>query len=179
MSRWQTDEAIIKQAIASTISDSLFLEVSEKATAFEMWEAVKSQREKKTRMVTVDMRHKLQAEKCPESGDMRAHLHKLQAIHEDLASMGDPVNNEDFTSMVLSSIPRSCDPYVAAITTAYAALDKPLTPTYLIDSICDEADRHTITNPPKTPKKKKKKTRPMWLVNRLKRERRIVMSQNG
>ena len=51
------------------------------------------------------MRRKLQAEKCLESGDMRAHLHKLQAIREDLASMGDPVNDGDFTSMVLGSIP--------------------------------------------------------------------------
>ena len=91
MLRWQSDEAIIKQAIASTISDSLFLELSEKGTAFKMWEAVKSQREKKTQMVTVDMRRKLQAKKCPESGDMRAHLHKLQAIRENLAWMGDPV----------------------------------------------------------------------------------------
>ena len=55
--------------------------------------------------------------------------------------------------MVLGSIPQFYDPYVAAITTAYAALNKPLMPTYLIDSIRDEADRHTITSPPKTPRK--------------------------
>ena len=49
--------------------------------------------------------YKLQAKKCPKSGDRRAHLHKLQAICEDLALMGDPVNDGDFTSMVLGSIP--------------------------------------------------------------------------
>jgi hypothetical protein len=64
LSKWQSDEAIIRQAIASTISDSLFLEVRKKESAYEMWEAVKDQREKKSRMVTVDMRRKLQAEKC-------------------------------------------------------------------------------------------------------------------
>ena len=56
------------------------MEVRKKVTAAEMWEAVKSSREKKTWMVTVDMRRKLQAEKCTESGDMRTHLHKLQAM---------------------------------------------------------------------------------------------------
>ena len=56
MSRWQSDEAIIKQAIASTIADSLFLELRKKETAVGMWKAVKSSREKKTRMVTVNMR---------------------------------------------------------------------------------------------------------------------------
>src|SRR5271155_2582984 len=63
---------MIRQAIASSISDSLFLEVRKKKTGMEMWEAVKDQREKKSRMVTVDMRRKLQAEKCLESGDVRA-----------------------------------------------------------------------------------------------------------
>ena len=53
--RWKQEEAIVKQAIASLIPDSLFLEVRRKETAMEMWEAVKSQREKKSHMVTVDM----------------------------------------------------------------------------------------------------------------------------
>ena len=85
-----------------------------------MWEAVKEQREKKSRMVTVDMQCKLQAEKCPESGDIRAHLHKLQAMQEDLTSMGGSISDEDFTS---------------------------LSPMNLIDAICDEVDRCTIKNP--------------------------------
>ena len=32
----------------------------------------------------MDMQRKLQAKNCLESGDMRAHLHKLQAMREDL-----------------------------------------------------------------------------------------------
>ena len=48
ISRWQSEEAIVRQAIASTISDSLFLGVRKKVTAVGMWEAVKDQREKKS-----------------------------------------------------------------------------------------------------------------------------------
>ena len=55
LSKWKSDEAIIKQAIATMIPDSLFIEVRKKETAYLMWEAVKSQREKKSHMVTVDM----------------------------------------------------------------------------------------------------------------------------
>jgi hypothetical protein len=72
LSKWKSDEAIVRQAIATVIPDSLFLEVRKKETAYLMWEAVKSQREKKSRMVTVDMRRRLQAEKCAEHGDVRA-----------------------------------------------------------------------------------------------------------
>ena len=39
LSRWRSDKAIIRQAIASTIPDSLFLEVRKKEMAFEMWKA--------------------------------------------------------------------------------------------------------------------------------------------
>ena len=147
LSRWQSNEAIIRQAIASTIPDSLFLEVRKTVTALEMWEAVKEKREKKSWMVTVDMRRKLQAEKCPESGDMRAHLHKLQAMREDLASMGGSISDEDFTLIILGSIPQSYDSYIAAITATSSLLDKTLSPTNLIDAIRDEADRRTIKNP--------------------------------
>ena len=80
-----------------------------------MWDAVKGQREKKSRMVTVDMRRKLQSEKCGERrerDDVRTHLVKLQTMHEDLASMGGTISDEDFTSIILGSIPQSYDTYI-------------------------------------------------------------------
>jgi hypothetical protein len=138
--RWQSDEAIIKQAIASLISDSLFLEVRKKETARDMWEAVKSQREKKSRMVTVDMRRRLQAEKCAEKGDVHTHLNKLLALREDLASMGGSITDEDFTTIVLGSIPQSYDTYIAAITATSSLLNQTLSSTNLIDTIRDECD---------------------------------------
>ncbi|KAK0224770.1 hypothetical protein EDD85DRAFT_778292, partial [Armillaria nabsnona] len=52
---WKSEQAIIKQGIASVISDSLFLKVKGEATAKAMWEKVKSEYEKKSKMVTVDL----------------------------------------------------------------------------------------------------------------------------
>src|SRR5882762_5334112 len=99
-----------------------------------MWETVREKREKKSRMVTVDLRRKLQAEKCSEHGDMHAHLNKLQTICEDLTSMGAPVNNEDFTSIILRSVPASYDMYIAAIIATSSLFNRSLTPTNLIDA---------------------------------------------
>ena len=39
-SKWVTNEAVIKQAIATTIPDSLFIEVRKEVMAHLMWEAV-------------------------------------------------------------------------------------------------------------------------------------------
>src|SRR5882762_1953369 len=146
-SKWMMGEAVVRQAIATTIPDSLFIEVRKEVTARLMWEAVRMKREKKSRMVTVDLRRKLQAEKCSEHDDMRAHLNKLQTMREDLASMGASIVDEDFTSIILGSIPPSYDTYIAAITATSTLLNQVLTPTNLIDAISDEADRRAIKNP--------------------------------
>ena len=98
-------------------------------------------------MVMVDMRRKLQSEKCNEHGDVCAHLIKLQTMWEDLASMGGSISDEDFTSIILGSIPLSYDTYIAAITAMSSLLSQTLSPTNLIDAIHDEADRCTIKNP--------------------------------
>ena len=44
---------------------------------------------------------------------MRAHLYKLQAMHEDLMSMGGIIDDEDFMSVILGSIPQSYNTYIA------------------------------------------------------------------
>ena len=98
-------------------------------------------------MVTVDMHRKLQSEKCGERDDVRTHPVKLQTMREDLASMGGAISDEDFTSIILGSIPQSYDMYIAAITATSPLLNQTLSPTNLIDAIRDEADRHTIKNP--------------------------------
>jgi hypothetical protein len=98
-------------------------------------------------MVTVDLRRKLQAEKCPEHGDVCTHLNKLQTMREDLASMGGSILDEDFTSIILGSILPSYDTYIAAISATSSLLNQSLLPTNLIDAICDEADQKAIKNP--------------------------------
>jgi hypothetical protein len=79
-SKWLTGEAVINQAITSTVSDSLFIEIHKEVTAHLMWEAIWLKQEKKSCMVTVDLHHRPQAEKCPEHSDVRAHLNKLQMM---------------------------------------------------------------------------------------------------
>jgi hypothetical protein len=54
--------------------------------------------------------------------------------------MGRSILDEDFTSIVLGSIPPSYDTYIAAITTTSSLLDKTLSPANLIDAICDEVN---------------------------------------
>ncbi|TBU21882.1 hypothetical protein BD309DRAFT_819537, partial [Dichomitus squalens] len=52
---WKKGEAIVKQLIASTIPDSLFMKVRAKGTAHAIWQALAAEFEKRSRMVSLDL----------------------------------------------------------------------------------------------------------------------------
>ncbi|KAJ6536880.1 hypothetical protein B0H19DRAFT_847968, partial [Mycena capillaripes] len=52
---WKSGQAIVKQAIASTIPDALFLRVKGATSAADLWKKVTDEFEKKSKMVTVDL----------------------------------------------------------------------------------------------------------------------------
>jgi hypothetical protein len=52
---WQQGEAVVKQQIARTILYSLFMKICGHATAQQIWEALASDFQKKSRMVSVDL----------------------------------------------------------------------------------------------------------------------------
>ncbi|TBU36050.1 hypothetical protein BD309DRAFT_825181, partial [Dichomitus squalens] len=55
LATWKKGEAIVKQLIASTIPDSLFMKVRAKGTARAIWQALASEFEKRSRMVSLDL----------------------------------------------------------------------------------------------------------------------------
>jgi hypothetical protein len=61
---WKFGQAIVKQAIASTIPDALFLRVKGATSAAGLWKKASEEFEKKSKMVTVDLRRRLQDERC-------------------------------------------------------------------------------------------------------------------
>ncbi len=115
MKIWNQREAIVKQHIAATISDSGFMKICGKTTAREIWKALAEDSEKRSRMVSVNLRCRLQSECCVEKGDVRAHFATLSTMRENLAAMGHPPSEDDFYSIILGSLPPSYDPHISAI----------------------------------------------------------------
>jgi len=55
---WRLREAIIKQQIAATIPDSLFMKIRDKGTAHQIWLALTKDFQNKSRMVSMDLRRR-------------------------------------------------------------------------------------------------------------------------
>jgi hypothetical protein len=52
---WQQGEAVVKQQVTGTIPDSLFMKIQGHTTAWQIWEALASDFQKKSCMVSVDI----------------------------------------------------------------------------------------------------------------------------
>ncbi|KAF8149572.1 hypothetical protein B0H34DRAFT_633984, partial [Crassisporium funariophilum] len=55
MKTWKKGEAIVKQQIAMSISDSLFMKIHNRGSAFDIWRALASEFQQKSRMFSVDL----------------------------------------------------------------------------------------------------------------------------
>src|ERR1700678_1094444 len=102
--------------------------------------------QKKSRMISVDLRRRLQQEKCVEKGDVRAHFSKLQTMREDLASMGHPPSDDDMYAIALGSLPPSYDSYISAVSTTSSVLGTTITADALMTTITDEYDRRLLNS---------------------------------
>jgi hypothetical protein len=141
---WKQGEAIVKQQIAATIPDSLFMKIRDKGTAYEIWQALTKDFQNKSRMVSVDLRRRLQQQRCGEKGDVRAHFGTLRTMREDLAAMGHAPSDDDFYAIVIGSLPPSYDPFISALNATSSVLGTFLTPDDLMQTITDEYDRRTL-----------------------------------
>ncbi|KAI0665686.1 hypothetical protein C8Q78DRAFT_986026 [Trametes maxima] len=100
LAEWRKGEANMKQLIASTIPDSLFMKIRTKPNAHAIWEALTQEFERKSCMVSVDLRRWLQEQRCSECEDVRMHFAKLCTMREDLSAMGHPPADDDFYAII-------------------------------------------------------------------------------
>ena len=146
---WKQGEAIVKQQIAATIPDSLFMKIRGKTTALEIWNALSKEFQNKSKMVSVDLRRRLQQERCQEKGDVRSHFAKLRTMREDLAAMGSPPSEDELYAIILGSLPPSYEPYISALNATSSVLGTVLSSDELMQTVTDEYERRSIGKGPK------------------------------
>ena len=143
---WKQGEAVAKQQIASSIPDSLFMKIRTKATAYDIWKELENHFQNRSRMVSVDLRRRIQEQRCAEKGDMVTHFATLRTMREDLAAMGQPLNENDFYAIILGSLPTSYDPYISAVNATSSVLGKTISADDLMLTVTEEYERRNLKN---------------------------------
>jgi hypothetical protein len=95
-------------------------------------------------MFMVDLRRRLQDERCKDNTNIRTHFDTMLTMCDHLAAQGDDLNDEDFSAMLLGLLPQSYNSYLSTVTATLSVLGTELTPDALMLSIIDKFDCCTI-----------------------------------
>ena len=90
------------------------------------------------------IRRRLQDQHCPEKGDVIAHFATLRTMREDLASMGQPLAENNFYAIILGSLPASFDSFISALNVISSVLGTTLSPDDLMLTITEEYERQKL-----------------------------------
>ena len=138
---WIKDDGYVKQVIAASLPESLFLRVQKEETAKGVWDALTNLFQNCSHVVAIDLRRKLQDTCCTKKGDLRAHFDKLCSLCEQLAALGQSISDDDFAAVIISSLPNLYDPNIAAMTSSAIISQTDLAPDFLMKILSNEYDR--------------------------------------
>ena len=142
--RWKADEALVRQLIVASMSDSVFNRIKSGINAKSVWDDLKKIFEGRTRSLLIDLGRKLQNTKCGEDDDVRAHFESLANFREQLAAMGQNISDEQYTNTLMSSLPPSYDANISIITTNADMASTTITSDTVVRIITDEYDKRML-----------------------------------
>ena len=106
-----------------------------------MWKTIVTEFKSKTVLVQADLRARFQSLKCPEKGDLRAHLDKLRSMHKELAAVGVSLFNDEYTSTIICSLSAHYANYIAHLSASAHLLKQTLKPDDMMCYLTQEYDR--------------------------------------
>ena len=103
--QWDKNERSAKSLLTQKIPDSTLMRVHSKKTVKERWDAIVVEYTSKGAYAQTDLRQKFMDMKCPDKGNVREFLDSLRVKREELASVGVDVDEKDYRSTILASLP--------------------------------------------------------------------------
>src|SRR5882757_11246195 len=83
--------------------------------------------------------------RCKEGGDIKVHFSEQLRLRESLAGMGTMIEDRDFYTIILGSLPETYRPLVSSINAAAKIAQKPLTPHELLNVITEEYEHRQLS----------------------------------
>ena len=102
--------------MVNTLPNTIFIHLVGKDSAHAYYTTLCTLFEKQSLMVGAEMRHQLGELKLKDGRDAHAHIEKIIMLHEDLASVRQPVWDDDLFNIIYVSLPHSYNPSLAAVT---------------------------------------------------------------
>ena len=127
--RWDSEEDFIKKLISTSVPDHIFSRIKTKTNVHDVWMEITSVHQMRSKMITIDLDKQFQATKLGDTADPCIHFEKLEEMQEWLASMGKSFTDEEFTAILLRSLPQSYEQTINAL--CYASFPSLVSRVYL------------------------------------------------
>ena len=141
---WQKEENIIKQVIGASVPRSTFTCIKGQKSVKDIWAVLKTIYEDKMRALATNLMYRFRNVRCGKNNNVHTHFQTLGELKEQLAAMGKVINDEDYTDILLASLPSSYDQSCSSISNNVCISTTPLTTAMFKSMIIDEYMRHEI-----------------------------------
>ncbi|KAG6326315.1 hypothetical protein ID866_12774 [Astraeus odoratus] len=136
---YKSAELIMRFIITCNLSLEQFIHISQPdgQSAHQMWENLWQVHEPHGQQSVTALRWALYHMRAKEGEDIVTHITKMQQYQVELHQMGSLVSDDDFHSMLITSLPPSWDHFTSAYLGTQTG-DKKITSQELITLVCDE-----------------------------------------
>ena len=141
--KWDKDELSAKSLLTQKIPDSTLMRVHNKRSVQERWDSIVAEYTEKGAYAQTDLRARFLESKCPDKGNVREFLDNLRVKREELASVGVDIDEKDYRSTIISSLPYALANFASSQLAAARmfASTKTIAPDSLISLISEEFER--------------------------------------
>ena len=149
VNKWVKDKWMAKHLLAQRIPDSTALRVQKKATVAEMWKEISKEYTEKGVYLQMDLCTQFLESRLAKGVDVHQFLDRLRMKKEELAAVGVSIDDMDFRSMIIKSLPNSLANFASSQLTAARLFTtaKTLGPNVLISVIAEEANHQKAKYP--------------------------------
>jgi hypothetical protein len=141
--QWEKDERSAKSLLTQKIPDSTLMRVHSKTSVKERWEAIVKEYTDKGAYAQTELRTKFLESRCPDKGNIREFLEGLRVKKEELAQVGVTIDDKDYLSTIVGSLPYALSNFASSQLTAARMFSstKTIDPDILISLLVEESDR--------------------------------------
>jgi hypothetical protein len=117
---WTRADSEARHYIFSAIPDSLLIMTMKHKTSAELWKAICTEHEGKTEALRMAITRRIYNERCTDTDSVSTHIANMVQLREELVVTGGTLDDEMFTAILTSSLPKSYDHVTS---TAYEAAE--------------------------------------------------------
>jgi len=140
INQWNKNKPSVKSLLTQKIPNSALMHIQNKKSVKKCWDTITSEYTKKGTFVQTDLWMHFLESKCPDKGNIQQFLDELHMEQEELATVGVDIDEKDYHSTIISSLPYSLANFTLnqLATAKLYSSTKTITPDTLISLISEE-----------------------------------------